>query len=90
MQPSNAVSDMIDSSLRMAGLSGIFGILLTLVCIWLSWRALGALRLDPFLKDPKSGQARLLLVLVSVALGHLIADFVLDYLSWSTQIRLLF
>lgn len=81
---------MIHSTLKMTGFAGIFNILLTVACIWLAWRGLQALRLDPFLKDPKSGQARLLLILVAIVLGHLLARFVLDYLSWSTQIRLLF
>lgn len=88
--PHHDVSDMIHSTMRMTGFSGIFNILLTVACIWLAWRGLSALRLDPFLKDPKSGQAKLLLLLVSIALGYLIARFVLDYLAWSTQIRLLF
>ena len=88
--PQSDVTGMIDSALRMTGVSGMFSILLTVVCIWLSWRGLQALRLESFLKDPKSGQTKLLLILVSIALGYLIARFVLDYMTWSGQIRLLF
>jgi len=88
--PQSGVSDMIQTTMRMTGVAGLVGILVTLVSIWLAWRGLQALKLDRFLKDPDSGQARLLLVLLSVALGHLVARFVLDYLNWSTQIRLLF
>lgn len=88
--PHHDATDMIHSSLRMTGMAGIFNIVLTVVCIWLAWRALQALKLDAFLKNPRSGQARGLLLLAAVVLGHSLARFILDYLAWSTQIRLLF
>jgi len=88
--PQSGVSDMIQTTMKMTGVAGMVGILVTLVCIWLAWRGLNALKLDQFLKDPASGPARLLLLLLAIALGHQAAQFFLDYLQWSTQIRFLF
>lgn len=88
--PNNDATHLIHSTLRMTGLAGVFNIVLTVVCIWLAWRALQALKLEAFLKHPRSGLARGLLLLASVVLGHSLARFILDYLAWSAQIRLLF
>ncbi|WP_059104127.1 DUF1146 family protein [Shouchella shacheensis] len=55
-------------------------IVVNVSCIGIAWWALQAFRFDLFVKNPKSRQAVLLKVLVTLALGYMIASFFLDYL----------
>lgn len=74
------VSDVLDYSM---GMTSLLSITVALVCIGLSWWALQQFRFDLFLKQPKSAPAKMLQVLLSIALGYEIARFVLDYFNWS-------
>lgn len=72
------------------GVSGLVSIVVSLVCITLAWWALQNLKLDLFIRNPRSPQARLLHVLLAVVLGHFVAKFLLDYIIWSQMIRYMF
>lgn len=80
---SNAVSEA-------ASVSGLVAIVVSLFCIWLSWWALQNLKLDLLIRNPKGTQGKLLHVLLAIVLGHFVAGFLLDYLSWSQMIRYMF
>ena len=83
-------------SLLSAELSGAIGgcglvsMVVSLLCVVLSWWALQNLKLDLIIRYPKSPQSRLLHLLLAIVLGHFVAGFLLDYLGWSTQIRHMF
>lgn len=64
-------------------MTGMASIAVVVLCIGISWWALQQFRFDLFLKQPRSAPAKLLQVLVSVALGYEIARFLLDYFNWS-------
>lgn len=70
--------------------SGLVSIIVSLLCVVLSWWALQNLKLDLVIRYPKSPQGRLLHLLLAIVLGHFVAGFLLDYLSWSGQIRNMF
>lgn len=72
------------------GLTGLINIFISLVFIALSWWALQVFRFDLFFQDYKSPQAKLLQIFVSLALGHSVARFFMDYLGWSTMLKHLF
>lgn len=72
------------------GMTGLVSITVVLVCIGLSWWALQQFRFDLFVKQPRSAPAKMLQVLLSVALGYQIARFVLDYYNWSTLLKGMF
>lgn len=63
--------------------NGLTYVLVLLVCIVLSWWGLQQLRLEVFLKNPKSTPAKILLIFLSVALGHQVTSFLYDYLQWT-------
>ncbi|MNH42444.1 hypothetical protein D3C79_1041430 [compost metagenome] len=70
--------------------SGLVSMIVSLLCVALSWWALQNLKLDLVIRYPKSPQGRLLHLLLAIVLGHFVAGFLLDYLSWSGQIRNMF
>jgi uncharacterized integral membrane protein (TIGR02327 family) len=80
---------------ELPGLSGtasmaILYIGIYLLCIALSWWALQEFRFDLFLKKPRSPAAKLLQILLSIALGHLVASFFVQYLNLSMGLKLMF
>ncbi|SEU13719.1 DUF1146 family protein [Paenibacillus sp. NFR01] len=80
-----------DSELtRSAGTSGLVSMIVSLFCVVLSWWALQNLKLDLVIRYPKSPQGRLLHLLLAIVLGHFVAGFLLDYLSWTGLIRYMF
>ncbi|MBW4081702.1 DUF1146 family protein [Paenibacillus sp. S150] len=79
--------DELSSSI---GSSSLISMVVSLFCIAISWWALQNLKLDLVIRYPKSPQGRLLHLLLAIVLGHFVAGFLLDYLSWSGQIRNMF
>jgi len=81
------VSNALEYSM---GMTGLVSITVVLACIGLTWWALQQFRFDLFVKQPRSAPAKMLQVLLSVALGYQIARFVLDYYNWSTLLKGMF
>ncbi|MEH7522638.1 DUF1146 family protein, partial [Bacillus sp. JJ1503] len=50
------------------------------------WWALQALRIDQLLRPNRVMQARVLYILLSIAIGASVSNFFLDYLLWSRQL----
>ncbi|MHA0856259.1 DUF1146 family protein [Paenibacillus sp. CMAA1364] len=74
----------------MVGVSGLISIIVSLICIWISWWALQNLKLDLFIRMPQGAQGKLLHVLLAIVLGHFVAGFIIDYLTWSQMIKYMF
>ncbi|MCJ8012789.1 DUF1146 family protein [Paenibacillus sp. KQZ6P-2] len=72
------------------GVSGLISIIVSLICIGLSWWSLQNLKLDLFIRHPKSAQGKLLQLLLAIVLGHFVSKFLLDYLTWSQMIKYMF
>ncbi|MHA6532685.1 DUF1146 family protein [Paenibacillus sp. HW567] len=81
------LSDELSSTI---GSSSLVSMVVSLLCVVLSWWALQNLKLDLVIRYPKSPQGRLLHLLLAIVLGHFVAGFLLDYLGWSVQIRNMF
>ncbi len=71
------------------GPQAILSILSHLVFIAVSWWALMAINFEKFLRPNRVFQARLLYILLSIAIGSIVSNFFLDYLAWSQQLPLL-
>jgi uncharacterized integral membrane protein (TIGR02327 family) len=71
-------------------LYSIFGIVTNLVFIGLAWWALQALDFEKFLRKNRVGQARMLYILLAIAIGTVVSDFFLKYFDWSQQLPFIF
>ena len=60
------------------GIYSALGIVTHLVFIALAWWSLQALNYEKFLKKNHVGQARLLFILLAIALGSMVGNFFLD------------
>jgi len=67
--------------------TGLLGIVLTIICIGLSWWAIQAFRFDLFTANPKGPQAKALQIILAVVLGYQLASFLLDYFGWTVNLR---
>lgn len=61
-----------------------------LAFIALAWWALQALQFEKLLRGNHVFQARVLYILVAIALGSSVSNFFLDYLQWSKQLPMIF
>lgn len=86
MSDSNFANNLVGS----LGVTGLISMIVSLVCIGLSWWALQHVKLDLFVRFPKSPQGKLLHLLLAIVLGHFVAKFLLDYLNWSQMIKYMF
>ena len=70
--------------------TGAASMALSLAGVLLAWIALQSVRWDLFVKNVKAPSFQLLLVLLSLVLGHGFARFVMDYVHWSSLLRYFF
>jgi uncharacterized integral membrane protein (TIGR02327 family) len=77
-------------ALSAAPYLAIIYIVIYLLFIALAWWALQEFRFDVLLKRPKSGPAKLLQILLSIALGYLVASFFIQYLNFSIGLNQMF
>ena len=75
--------DKVDSILDtgMGNYLPLLKMIIYLILIGLSWWALQEFRFDLFMRRPKSAAAKMLQVLLSIALGYIVGSFFLDYIS---------
>ncbi|WP_075983164.1 DUF1146 family protein [Bacillus massilinigeriensis] len=68
------------------GQQAVISIISHLVFIAIAWWALQSIQFERLLKKNHVFQARVLFVLLSIALGSIVSNFFLDYLLWSQQL----
>ncbi|MCI4138762.1 DUF1146 family protein [Bacillus vallismortis] len=76
--------------MSVLGQQAVIGIVVHLIFIAVTWWALQAVNIDPLIKKGKVVQARLLMMLLTIAIGTAVANFFLDYLNYSQQLPYLF
>jgi uncharacterized integral membrane protein (TIGR02327 family) len=72
------------------GQQALVSILAHLAFIGVAWWAIQAIQLDRLLKKNHVIQARILYILLAIALGSIVSNFFLDYLMWSQQLPMMF
>jgi uncharacterized integral membrane protein (TIGR02327 family) len=72
------------------GQQALISILSHIIFIAVSWWALQAVPLEKIIRKNHVTQARVLYILLSIALGSIVSNFFLDYLLWSQQLPLIF
>lgn len=72
------------------GQLALISIMSHLFFIGITFWALQALHFDKLLRGNRVFQARLIYILLTIAIGSAVSSFFLDYLHWSQQIQLLF
>jgi uncharacterized integral membrane protein (TIGR02327 family) len=74
----------------LLGIDALIYIFLSLASIAFSWWALWGVRLEMFVRSGKVLQAKTLMILLSISLGHQLTRFLTDYLGWAKMVGSLF
>lgn len=72
------------------GQQAIVSIVIHLFFIAITWWALLGVNIDPLIKKGKIVQARLLMMLITIAIASAVSNFFIDYLNFSKQIPYMF
>lgn len=72
------------------GQGALVGLISHLFFIAVTWWALQAVNFEKFIKKNRIVQARILLILLTVAIAALVSNFFMDYYYWSRQLPSLF
>lgn len=80
----------VDQVASSVGVNGLTAILVSLACVVLSWLALQNLKLDLFIRHPKSPQGKLLHLLLAIVLGRFVAAFFMDYWQYTQMLKYMF
>lgn len=68
----------------------LVGIFSHFLFIYLTWRALVAVNIEPIIRKGKVTEARILLFFVAVVIGSGVSRFFLEIIQWSNDLILLF
>lgn len=71
------------------GVQSLISILSHLLFISITWWALQAIDYEKWMKPNRVVQMRLLLILVTIAIGSLVSNFFLDYLFLSQRLPMM-
>src|SRR5699024_2112091 len=72
------------------GVNSVIGIISHIFFIEITWRLMLAVNFDVLIRKIRIGEARLLLIFLTIAIGTLVSIFVLDIITWTLYIALLF
>lgn len=72
------------------GIFSVIGLVSHIFFIAITWRLMLAVNFDVMIRKNRVGEARLLLVFLTIAIGTLVSNFVLDIIRWTLDIPLLF
>ncbi|WP_409303182.1 DUF1146 family protein [Peribacillus sp. SCS-155] len=75
------------SAIGQQAMTGIFS---HLFFIAVTWWALQSLNFEKLLRSNSVVKARILYILLTVAIGSAVSGFFLDYISWSRQLPFMF
>ncbi|WP_129727641.1 DUF1146 family protein [Ectobacillus funiculus] len=76
--------------MQIFGQQALIAIVLHLLFIALTWWALQGIHFENLMKKGKIAQTRVLLILLTIAIGSSVSRFFLDYLGYSNSLTYLF
>lgn len=68
------------------GVHAAISIIIYLICIGLSFQAVKALQFEKFLRKGRTFESQILLIFTAIALGYLVASFVISFIDTSLQL----
>ncbi|HEX6922215.1 MAG TPA: DUF1146 family protein [Bacillales bacterium] len=81
---------MADSVAAQFGTQALLYLVINLFFLVVTWWALQSFRFDVLLKNPSGPRARVLMILVTIAIGSIVGNFFFDYLYQSLRLPYLF
>lgn len=76
--------------LHEIAIDALINIIIHIIFIVLSWKALEGLNFEKLIKKNKVIESRLLFILLSITIGTIASTFVINLIQWSRQLIYLF
>ncbi|MHA6250688.1 DUF1146 family protein [Oceanobacillus sp. CAU 1775] len=75
------------ASIGQIALVGMFS---HLIFIYLTWRLMQKLNIDPIIRKGAASEGRMLLLFIAIVIGTGVSNFVLDILQWTRDLPYMF
>jgi len=72
------------------GYMAVISMISHVLFIYITWVAVQSINVEFFIQKGKVREARLLMILITIAIGVTVSNFVLDLLNWSQDLLYLF
>lgn len=79
--------DLFSEVRTTTGMTGLFSIVVVILSIIFVWMLLQEVKWETFFRFPRSVKARLFQLLLAVVLGHLFAQFILQYWGYTVMLK---
>ncbi|CAM4149895.1 DUF1146 domain-containing protein [Paenibacillus alkaliterrae] len=80
-------NELYNNLQNYTGMTGLFSIVIVILCIIFVWVVLQEVKWDAFFRFPRSPKARFFQVIIAIILGHLLAKFMLEYWGYTLLLR---
>ncbi|HEU5139667.1 MAG TPA: DUF1146 family protein [Bacillales bacterium] len=81
---------MLGGPASQFGTQALMYLVIQLFFLGVTWWALQSFRFDVLIRNPSGPRAKILMILVTIAIGSLVGNFFFDYLAQSLRLRYLF
>lgn len=72
------------------GTMSVIGIVSHIFFIAMTWRLMLSVNFDPLIRKNRVAEARLLIIFLTITIGTIVSNFVLDIIRWTLDIPLMF
>ncbi|GAA0436414.1 DUF1146 family protein [Lentibacillus halophilus] len=72
------------------GMTAIIGMISHLIFIYITWRAVTTINIDPLIRKGREAEAKVLIVFIAIFIGTGVSRFFLDFIQWSQDLMYLF
>lgn len=72
------------------GIEAIVSMIVHLIMLIVTFWALQTVRFEVFFQNPKGPKAKVMILLLTVVISSIVANFLLDYVIWSRRLQYLF
>lgn len=79
-------SERVSTDMMQFGVQAAMDLFIHLIILILTWWAIQSIKWDLWLRNPTSIRAKILMILISIAISYPVASFFINYLSWSVQL----
>ena len=72
------------------GYTAIISMISHMFFIYLTWRVVVSINVDPLIRKGRVAEARILLLFITIVISSGVSRFVLDIIQWSQDLQFLF
>lgn len=68
------------------GVQAALNLFIHLIILVITWWAVQSIKWDLWIKSPSSMRAKILMILVTIAISYPVSSFLINYFNWSVQL----